>query len=79
MERGQGILFGNETVTMLDFSIILSLILVRLGSIRATTLQNGAGMVSSTAMIHTIRHEKRIAWWSDNGKIFRGIFSSFVT
>ena len=53
---------------MLHLPRILRLILVRLGGIRATTLQNGAGMVSTTAMIHTIRHRKMIARGSDNGK-----------
>ena len=62
MGRGYGVLFGNETVTMLGLARILGLILVRLGSIRATTLQDCAIMVGGTAMIHTIRHEKRIAW-----------------
>lgn len=68
MGRGWGILFGNETVTILGLARILGLILVRLGSIRATTLQYGAVMVGAAAMVHTIRHRKRIARGSDNGK-----------
>ena len=64
---------------MLGLARILSLILVRLSSIRATTLQNGAGMVSTTAMVHTIRHEKRIAWESDNGKKIQGKILCVVT
>ena len=61
MEWGKRRLFGNETVTMLGLARILGLIFMRLGSIRATTLQYGAVMVSTTAMVHTIRHRTKVA------------------
>jgi hypothetical protein len=52
---------GNETVTMLILARILGLVLMRLGSIRATTLQYGAVMVSTTAVVHTITHMTKVA------------------
>lgn len=61
MGRGKRRLFGNETVTMLGLARILGLVLMRLGSIRATTLQHGAVMVSTTAMVHAITHRTKVS------------------
>ena len=61
MEWGKRRLFGNETVTMLGLARILGLIFMRLGSIRATTLQYGAVMVRTTAMVHAITHRTKVA------------------
>ena len=46
---------------MLGLARILGLIFMRLGSIRATTLQYGAVMVSTTAMVHAITHRTKVA------------------
>ena len=46
---------------MLGLARILGLIFMRLGSIRATALQYGAVMVSTTAMVHAITHRTKVA------------------
>ena len=46
---------------MLHLPRILRLILVRLGGIRATTLQYDTIMLRTTAVAHTITHKARVA------------------
>lgn len=62
MGRGQGVLFGNETVTMLGLARILGLVLVRGGSTRTPTLQHDPIMLRATAVAHTITHRSKVAY-----------------
>ena len=61
MGRGYGVLFGNETVTILGLARILGLILMRGRGTRTAALQHDPIMLRATAVAHTITHRTKVA------------------